>query len=180
MARVSAHARLSNAVVRKLEAGNGSVKGMKILVPVEGEALFPVEVVGIAFGRCGSDGVTVLVKPIGGIGTLSVNATELLDNTETSRTEYAAKAKAAEYLRSNTPKDSASDKNWRAATMQERSLMTEKQRTRFDGLAPRHFREKVDMVDGIKGAAGWELKRIFPMAVRVRFDADQGDLDYED
>jgi len=180
MVQARSHARLSNAVVRKLEAGNGSVKGMKLLVPVENEALFPVEVVGIGFGRYGPDGVVVLVKPIAGSGTLAVNATELLDDTKQARAEYAAKSQAAEYLRANRPKESASDKTWRAAVMHERGLMPDQQRKRFDATASQRFREGSEMVASIKTATAWELKEVYTTAVTIRFDADRGTLDYED
>jgi len=173
-------ARLSNAVVRKLEAGNGGVKGMRLLVPIEDEALVPVVVIGIAFGRYTSDGVAVLVKPIGGSGTLSVSATELLDDTPKARAEYAAKSAAAEYARHNIPKESASDKTWRAAVMHERGAMTEAQRKRFDATAPKRFQEGVEMVEGIKSATQWELKDVLKDAITIRFDADAGTLEYEE
>lgn len=176
---VRAHSRLHNALVRKLETGNGNIKGMKLLVVVEEEALVPIRVLGISFGRATCDGVAVLVKPVNGYGTLSVAATELLDDTKAARDRYAAKSKAAQYLRKFTPKESASDKTWRVATLQERAALSEKQRVRFDELAPKHFREKLDMVDGIKTATAWELKKLFVKAVQIRFGADESADDFE-
>jgi hypothetical protein len=156
-------------VVRKLEAGNGSIHGMKCLMPVEGEALVPVTVIGVSFHGFARNGVAVLVKPVGGYGSLSVGATELLDDTNAARDLYTAKALAAEYLRNHTPRDGATDKQWRAAVCQERAAMTDKQRKEFDATAPKRFRDKQDMLAGIKEASSYTLKELFREAVAIRF-----------
>jgi hypothetical protein len=179
MSRVKRYGgRLQNEVVRRLESGNGNVKGLKLLVPVEDSALVPVTVVGISFGTYAKDGVAVLVKPVGGSGSMSVAATELIDDSKAAREDYRRRGEAAEYLRDNTPKDSASDKVWRSAVSGERALMSDAQRKAFDELAPKWFREKQTMIDGIKQANSWDLKRILPAAVAIRFGVDEVLSDY--
>lgn len=159
----------TNAVVRKLEAGNGSIKGMECLMPIDNEALVPVIVIGISFHGYARNGVAVLVQPIGGYGSLSVGATELLDDTKAARDLYIAKAKAAEYARNHTPRDSATDKQWREAVCRERASMTDAQRKKFDATATKRFRESVDMLAGIKEASSYTLKDLFSSAVAIRF-----------
>lgn len=173
MVQVRRDARISNALVKKLESGNGSIKKMKLLLPIEEEALIPVEVVGIAFHTIAANGVAVLVRPIGGYGTLSVSATTLLDDTAEARRLYTALSEAAEYRRNHTPKDSSSDKAWREAIVRERAAMTDRQRKAFDASAKKHFREDVDMLAGIKQASSWTLKEVFKHAVVVRFGVDE-------
>lgn len=159
----------TNAVVRKMESGNCNIKGVSCLLPLENEALVPVTVIGVSFHGYARNGVAVLVKPVGGYGSLSVEATELLDDTKAARDLYTAKAKAAEYLRNHTPKDSATDRQWREAVCRERANMTDKQRKEFDATAPRRFRDKQDMLGGIKEASSYTLKALFRDAVTIRF-----------
>jgi len=160
----------TNAVVKKLEAGNGNIKGMSLLMPIEGESLVPVKVIGISFAGYARNGVAVLVEPVGGYGSLSVGATELLDDTKAARDLYTAKATAAEYARNHTPRDGATDKQWREAVCRERASMTDVQRKEFDATAPKRFRENVDMMKGIKEASSWTLKELFASAVSIRFE----------
>jgi hypothetical protein len=180
MPRVRSNAKSSNALVKKLESGNGSVKNMQLLLPVEGEALIPVVVVGIAFHTYTGNGVAVLVKPVGGYGALSVGATELLDDTPDARRLYTALSEAAEYRRNHTPKDSSSDKVWREAIVRERAAMTDKQRKLFDSSAKKHFREDVEMLAGIKEASSWTLKEVFRHAIVVRFGVEAAEDQIED
>jgi hypothetical protein len=182
MARSQTHhkvSRNSNAVVRKLESGNGNIKGMTCLLPLENEALVPVKVIGISFHGYASNGVAVLVSPDGGYGSLSVGATELLDDTPAARALYTAKAKAANYLRDHQPRDGATDKQWREAVCRERASMTDAQRKAFDATAPKRFRENVDMLAGIKEASNYTLKDLFVSAVAIRFGCD-GDVSEDD
>jgi hypothetical protein len=165
--------RNANAVVRKLESGNGNIKGMACLLPLENEALIPVTVIGISFHGYASNGVAVLVSPVGGYGTLSVGATELLDDTQAARDLYTARAKAAEYARNHTPRDGATDKQWREAVCRERASMTDTQRTAFDATAPKRFRGGQDMLAGIKEASSYTLKCLFSSAVVIRFGVDE-------
>ena len=169
----------TNAVVRKLEAGNGGIKGMLLLMPVNEEALVPVKVIGISFAGYARNGVAVLVEPVGGYGSLSVAATELLDNTQAARDLYTAKAKAAEYARNHTPRDGATDKQWREAVCRERANMTDKQRTAFDATAPKRFRDGQDMLKGIKEASSYTLKALFQEAVGIRFGVNDYATDDE-
>lgn len=180
MNHVRSNAKLSNALVKKLEAGNGSVKNMKLLLPVDGEALIPVVVVGIAFHGYAHNGVAVLVRPVGGHGALSVNAVSLMDDTAEARRRYTALSEAAEYRRNNTLKESASDKAWREAVVRERAAMTDAQRKLFDSSAKKHFRADVEMLTGIKEASSWTLKEVFKYAVAVRFGVDAAEEEIED
>lgn len=170
----------TNAVVKKLEAGNGNINGMECLMPVDGEALVRVKVIGISFAGYARNGVAVLVEPVGGFGSLSVGATELLDDTKAARDLYTAKAKAAEYARNHTPRDGATDKQWREAVCRERASMTDSQRKEFDATAPKRFRDKHDMLAGIKEASSYTLKDLFRSAVSIRFGVDGEAVDDED
>ena len=179
MKRVASKARLANALVKKLEAGNGNIKNMRLLLPIEEEALIPVVVTGISFHDFARDGIAVLVCPVGGHGSLSVSATELLDDNEHAKKLYNALGNAAQYLRNHQPKDSDSDKYWREAIIRERANMTEKQRKAFDAEAPRLFRENTDMLKGIKEASSYTLKSVFKLAVGHRFGvADHSPQEY--
>ena len=169
----------SNAMVRKLESGNGNIKGMPLLLPIDRECLVPVTVLGVSFHGYARNGVAVLVSPNGGYGTLSVSATELLDDTVEARKLYTAKAAAAEYLRNHQPKDSATDRQMREAVCRERASMTDAQREAFDAMAPKRFRADADMLKGIKEASSYMLKDLFRDAVNIRFGVDGVEVDDE-
>ena len=171
----------SNALVRMFECGKAkNFAGMQLLLPVDSRALVPVEVVGIDFGGYASDGIAVLVKPVGGHGSLSVSATSMIDDTEAARKLYTAKAAAAEYLRKATPRDSAGTKTWQNAIRLERQCMTDAQREAFDGLAFKWFAKDVAMVDGLKNIDGYRAKEIFVDAVAIRFSANEQELELEE
>jgi len=169
----------SNALVRKLESGSGNIKNMKLLLPVDGEALVHVTVVGISFHEYASNGVAVLVRPTGGYGTLSISACSLLDDTQAARDLYAAKAGCAEYLRNHTPRDSATLKAWRTAVTRERLALNAKQRKAFDGSAKKYFHEGHDMLKGIADGSEYTLKEVFRAAVAHRFDLGDVQDDWE-
>lgn len=159
---------LTNALVRKLESGNGSIKNMRLLLPIDDECLVPVVVVGISFNGYARSGVAVLVRPADGYGTLSVGATNLLDDTKAARALYTAKAGCAEYLRNHTPGQRTSLKGWREAVIRERLSLNDKQRKTFDALAPTYCRD-CDILKGIADASEYTLGRLFEVAVKIRF-----------
>jgi hypothetical protein len=180
MTRVNRYAqRQRNAVVLRLEAGDGSIAGMKMFVPIEERCLVAVEVIGIDFRGFANNGVVVLAKPIRGHGTLSVSAMLLVDCTKEAIALYERKSKAAQYLAKNTLKESSSDKTWRDAVVHVRSSMSAEQRKRFDSTAPRFFREGVDMLAGIKQHSSYTLKQVYEEAVWHLFDVEEQPPDEE-
>ena len=174
MTRPNRHGtRVRNSVVQRLAAGDGSIAGMKVCVPIEDRCLMAVEVVGIDFAGFAKNGVAVLVKPIRGFGTLSVPAVSLVDQTREAMALYQQKSEAAQYLAKNTPKDSSGDKVWREAVVYVRSRMKEAQRKRFDATAPMFFREGTDMMAGIKSESSYTLKRVYEEAVWHLFGVEE-------
>lgn len=172
MAHARSRARSSNALMRKLAEGKGSIHGMELLLPIEWTALVPVEVMGISFGHSAQNGVAVTVRPVGGHGVVSVAATELLDTTPKAIELYEARGRAATYKDRHGLNDSASDRAWREAVTRERAAMSDGQRKRFDAMADKFFREGQNMIDGIKAASNYTLKDVFRRAIDVRFDID--------
>ena len=119
-----------------------------------------------------------MVRPVSGYGTLTISAVELVDKSKEAIAEYEQKAKAADYLSKNTPKESASDKAWREAVIFVRSKMSDAQRKRFDATAEKFFREGEDMMAGIKHESCYTLKRVYETAVWHLFDVKEpGELE---
>ena len=154
-----------NRLCKKLEAGDGSVNGMKMLLPVSKTALFEVQVVGISFDKR-REGVAITVKPIHGAGAMVVSATELCDNTKVARGLYYRRAEADEYKRARHIQNN-SDRNWRSLLCRERALLTDEQRVKFDKRA-----EKL-LGGPISKASEQELHPVWANLLAVKFDLDE-------
>ncbi len=160
--------RSANEVTRRLEAGNGKIKGLKLFASVDDRVLIPVEVVGINFfGHTSyTNGVHVTVKPEGGHGTLVVNPLNLIDNTPAAIDLYERKTKASDMVA--TFKRFDNDRKRRAAVIELRGTLTEKQKKEFDATAEDEFGKDTDMVKAINKASGeYQLCRIYGKLVEI-------------
>lgn len=168
-----------NALMKRLEAGNAKVAGMRLLLPVEDSLLVPVEVVGITFGSGYRGGMLLKVSPVGGVGEYSADATALVDDTPAARDLYRRKSEAKgaydDYQRGR------SDRERRDWILRRRESMTAAQRKRFDATAGDHFGNGADMVKGITKAQGeYDLKRLAERAIQFAYDLDGGDVETDD
>jgi len=158
-----------NAVTRKLEKGNGSVKGLRLLAAVDDVALIPVEVTGIAFSGGGyHDGVHVIVKPIGGHGSLTVAPLSLIDDTDDAKDLFRRKSDCALAIRLFG--ETKCDRQRRTKLLDMRSQLTEKQKSVFDATAEDRFGKGADMVKSIGKTSGdYELKHLFTVCANIYF-----------
>lgn len=155
-----------NAVCRKLEAGNGSIKGMKMLYPVE-TALVEVQVIGISFnGHYGRHGVAIQIKPMHGAGFIICDATALVDDNERSRDLYFRRSEAAQFFRDNQPTNE-NEKNWQKAIICIRGNLDKARQDRFDSLVKTLIKDQQ-----IKQLSKWEAEKALKMLIEVKYDLD--------
>lgn len=159
-----------NAVTRKLEKGNGSVKGIKLLAAVDDVALIPVEVTGIAFSGGGyRHGVHVIVKPLGGHGFLTVSPLSLIDDTDAAKDLFRRKSDCALAIRLFG--ETKCDRQRRTKLLNLRSQLTDTQKAAFDATAEDRFGKGADMVKSIGKASGeYELNRLYSACANIYFD----------
>lgn len=168
-----------NEVMRRLMKGNGSIKGLKMLVAVDDVALCPVEVVGITYSAMGGygNGINVTVKPVGGSGEMIVPPLSLVDDTPAGRDLFDRKAKAQAIIGKFGA--AKSDRQRRDYILQARDQMTPAQKKVFDATAPDHFGEGAEMVKSVNKATGeYALRRVFEKAAKLLYgveDVDQYD-----
>lgn len=87
-----------NSLIKKIESGSGSIKGMKMLCPIirysnDGEsAYFRVKVLGLVNER---NELMVLCAPASGYGTFTKRADELIDDTKAAIAEVERRKKAS-------------------------------------------------------------------------------------
>lgn len=155
-----------NAVCRKLECGNGSIAGMKLLLPVEKTCLVEVVVRGIEFERKAYGGVNVRVEPAHGVGNLYVDATRLVDDTNEARDLYFRRSEAAEFVRKHRPNNS-NDRHWRSCVVGLRAKLDADQVERFDAAAG-----KLTQGKALTKANAYELEKLLPVLAAIRYDLD--------
>jgi len=158
-----------NKVCSKLEKGNGSIKGMKILYPLENRCLIEVTVVGIDFSCSGYNSVSVTIEPAFGVGSLVVDATSLIDDRKIARELYFRKNEATCFAKVNQLSTN-SDKNWRALVSRHRAKLEEGQIKKFDKLVVKRLVDKT-----IAKASEWELKEVWNDLITVKFNLDEDD-----
>ena len=158
-----------NKVCSKLEKGNGSISGMKMLYPLENRCLIEVTVVGIDFDGWSRRGVTVEIRPVHGVGDLCVEAQELIDNTQKAKDLYFRKSKATHFAEDNKLSTN-SDKNWRALVTRQRANLTTTERAKFDKLVEKRLVDKK-----IAKASEWELRQVWNDLITVKFRLDEDD-----
>jgi hypothetical protein len=166
-----------NAVIRHLKKGSGKIAGLKMLVAVDGRALFPVVVTGLDFyARHDSNGgVSVRVRPAaGGHGHIWVAPGELLDDTPQAVAMHELKCEAHDRVRSVV--NSRSDKERRSALLTIRSEMTDAQKKDFASRIADRLGDKAtaDPVAAINRMSGeYEFRRVAEVAVTIRYKLDE-------
>lgn len=168
-----------NAVTRKLEKGNGSVKGLRLMAAVDDVALIPVEVVGVAFsGGSYRSGVHVKVVPIGGHGMLTLDPLSLIDDTDSARDLFRRKAECAATIRLFG--ETKCDRQRRTKLLDLRAQLTESQKLRFDATAEDRFGKGADMVKNISKCNGeYELRKLFTTCANIYFGLP-GEYEFDD
>jgi hypothetical protein len=170
-----------NAVIARLKSGKGNVAGLKMLVAVDGLALFPVTVTGLDFYARQDHGrsVSVRVEPVGGHGHIWVAPGELLDDTPTAIALHDRKCEANDRYRMVA--SSNSDRQRRTELLNIRGEMTAKQKEEFAVLLADRLGDKAtaDPVAAINRMCGdYEFRRVAELAVRLRYGLDEESGDY--
>ncbi|MDE2101710.1 MAG: hypothetical protein KGL39_30975 [Patescibacteria group bacterium] len=164
-----------NALCLKLEKGNGTVGGMKLLYPVNDTALIPVTVRGIDFDSYAYRGVAVRVEPDGGAGSFTVEAPKLVDDTPEARDFYFRKSEAQRLIKDSKPR-SSSERDWRSCLTGLRARLTDAQRERFDKECNKITQGKV-----IARASHYEMEKLLPALASIAYDVDlSGEVVEED
>jgi uncharacterized protein YggL (DUF469 family) len=84
-----------NALIRRLESGKGTIRGMRMLYPLHHSALFEIKVRGFNV----SDGGTVKIEaePLNGAGSFTADANDFIDDSKASRDLYFRRQKANDF-----------------------------------------------------------------------------------